>query len=233
MAPLIEAENVHKTYVVGKNTLHILRGVCLSVEPGEAVAVVGASGAGKSTLLHILGGLDSPDRGTVKFKSRDMFGIPRGARTAIRAQGIGFVFQAYHLFPELDVIENTILPAMTGFGQARSMAAMRKKGMELLRAVGLDRRADHRPMELSGGEQQRLALARALMNDPEIVLADEPTGNLDDETGRQVLDHVFSLTTERGHALVMVTHNEKVAARCHRVLHLTDGIIASQPGPGR
>lgn len=243
MAVLIHVDNVDKAYRMGKKPIRVLSGVSLRVDAGETVAIVGASGAGKSTLLHIIGGLDAPDRGTVSFKGVDFYdgdsapvdGAPardsaftrriKSARyrTLARARHIGFVFQAYHLFPELNVFENTILPGMTRLGPAQSDAGIRERGLELLKLVGLSDRAEHRPMQLSGGEQQRLALARALMNDPELILADEPTGNLDDGTGQQVLDYVFSLTRDRGHTLVMVTHNEKVAAQCARTLRLAGG----------
>lgn len=225
MTALLQVENIHKSYTVRDSTLHVLKGASLDVSAGETVAIVGPSGAGKSTLLHIIGALDAPDKGNVRFKDRDLYSVQSRVRTAIRARQIGFVFQAYHLFPELNVLENAMLPAMTGMGPTKSPPEMRQRARELLASVGLSERAEHKPMELSGGEQQRLALARALMNDPELILADEPTGNLDDDTGRQVLDQVFGLAQQRGRTLVLVTHNESLASRCDRTLHLSNGRI--------
>ncbi len=225
MLPLIETSNLHKKYTIEKTSVHVLRGVSFQVCAGETVAIVGRSGAGKSTLLHVLGGLDRPDTGSVAFKGRDLYRQTPRRRNSARARDIGFVFQCYHLLPELDVFENAILPAMSGRGPFSSRRAVRERGMELLEAVGLADHARHRPTELSGGEQQRLALARALMNDPEILLADEPTGNLDSTTSEQVLSYVFGLTQQRKHTLLMVTHNDMIAARCDRVLNLVDGIL--------
>jgi predicted ABC-type transport system involved in lysophospholipase L1 biosynthesis ATPase subunit len=226
MAVLMKADNLHKSYAIMHRTVSVLRGVSFSVESGTSVAIVGASGAGKSTLLHILGGLDTPDSGTVIFQGTDLYRCSAGRRSLIRAKHIGFVFQSYHLLPELTVLENAVLPAMTGKGTVSSFSAMKERARELLSRVGLEERAQHRPMELSGGEQQRLALARALMNEPDFLLADEPTGNLDDETGRQVLDYVFDLARERRHTLVVVTHSEQVAERCSRHIRLNEGILA-------
>lgn len=234
MDMLLIAEGIHKTYTLGRKLIPVLRGASLSVARGETVSIVGASGSGKSTLLHILGGLDEPDAGTVTLCGRHFYTAPGAPDTAVgcarfrqsaRARSIGFVFQSYQLLPELDVLENAILPAMNGIGGMAGSAA-RERGMELLKAVGLADRAAHRPMELSGGEQQRLAVARAMMNNPDILLADEPTGNLDDATGRHVLDHVFNLVRGGNRALVMVTHNERIAGMCDRTLRLADGTLA-------
>lgn len=222
----LSAQGLHKTYRVGATEIPVLRGVSLDVRAGEAVAVTGASGAGKSTLLHLLGGLDRPDRGTVRLDLRDLYALSENARSEVRATRIGFVFQSYYLLPELDVLENVMLPAMSRFGAARAAGRLRRRAAELLDRVGLGARAPHRPAELSGGEQQRAALARALMNDPDLILADEPTGNLDSETGDQVLAHLFGLTRERGRTLVLVTHNDAVAGRCDRRLRLKDGCLA-------
>jgi predicted ABC-type transport system involved in lysophospholipase L1 biosynthesis ATPase subunit len=225
VALLIQADGIHKTYTVRKNPLHVLRGACIEANAGETVAIIGKSGAGKSTLMHILGGLDKPDAGQVVMGGRDLYGISSAQRSKIRASEIGFVFQSYHLLPEMDVLENVMLPAMAMGRAFRSRSGMRTRALELLTSVGLADRADHTPMELSGGEQQRVALARALMNDPKLVLADEPTGNLDGATGGQVLDMLFALTKERGHTLILVTHNDSVAHSCDRVLCLRDGLI--------
>ena len=227
MTALLKAENVHKSYSVGKTDLHIIRGASLEVADGERVAIVGLSGAGKSTLLHILGGLDRPDQGKVFIKGQDLYGLSETKRTGIRSSTIGFVFQSYHLLPEMDVLENIILSAMARMTWVSSYNGARTKAMELLKSVGLEDRADHRPFELSGGEQQRVALARALMNDPMLVLADEPTGNLDRSTGGQVLDNLFSLTKTKDRALVLVTHNDTIAKSCDRILRLNEGVLTT------
>jgi predicted ABC-type transport system involved in lysophospholipase L1 biosynthesis ATPase subunit len=169
--------------------------------------------------------LDQPDAGRVTVAGNDVYGMSRARRTRMRATDIGFVFQSYHLMPEMDLLENVMLPAMALPDWLHGGGPARVRALELLDAVGLADRADHLPMELSGGEQQRAALARALMNQPRLVLADEPTGNLDDATGGRVMDLLLSLTDGRDHALVMVTHNRRVAQRCDRVLQLTDGGI--------
>jgi len=228
---LIRAENVHKTYHIQRTAVNVLCGASVEVRTGETVAIVGVSGAGKSTLMHILGGLDRPDAGRVLVCDRDLYGLASRERAAVRAKTVGFVFQSYHLMPEMDVIENVMLPAMALPRRLRSVRPARERALELLEAVGLSARAAHTPLELSGGEQQRVAIARALMNDPQIVLADEPTGNLDTGTGGQVLDHLFHLTRSRGHALLLVTHSERTAATCDRVLRLKDGLIVSAALP--
>ncbi len=223
---IIEAKNVHRTYSIETSPVEVLKGVSLQIRRGEIVAIMGASGAGKSTLLHILGGLDHPTSGSVMFDGRDLYRIPERGREDIRALRIGFVFQAYHLLPELDVLDNVLLPSMSRFKRWRQEAENRRRALDLLDRVGLADRARHRPTELSGGEQQRVALARALMNEPEVILADEPTGNLDSVTGEQVLHYLFDLTGERGHTVVLVTHNEAVAELCARRLQLVDGCLA-------
>lgn len=221
---ILSADNIHKSYTIQRNTLEILRGASLAVEEQESLAVIGMSGSGKSTLLHILGGLDQPDRGRVCIGADDVYGLSSRRRSALRATRVGFVFQSYHLLPELDVLGNVTLPAMA-LRHGPAPAELRRRGLELLDAVGLAHRRAHRPMELSGGEQQRVAVARALMNAPQLVLADEPTGNLDEETGCQVLDGLFRLTESAGHALVLVTHDRRTAARCKRVLRLERGVL--------
>ncbi|NQU39017.1 MAG: ABC transporter ATP-binding protein [Lentisphaerae bacterium] len=222
---LLIAEKLDKTYHLGKARIDVLRDAELAVRAGESVAIIGASGAGKSTLLHVLGGLDRPDAGRVAVNGVDVYGVSASRRTRLRATDIGFVFQSYHLLPEMDLLENVVLPAMALPDWLHGARRARARARELLASVGLAEREGHLPMELSGGEQQRAALARALMNSPQLVLADEPTGNLDDETGGLVLDLLLSLTLGRGHALVMVTHNRRVAERCDRVLELRDGGI--------
>lgn len=223
---IIEARDVHRTYAMETSPVEVLKGVSLKVRRGETISVTGASGAGKSTLLHVLGGLDHPTAGQVFFEGRDLYALAESRRCEIRALNVGFVFQSYHLLPELDVLENVLLPAMSRLGAWRRLPDIRGRAVQLLERVGLGHRAQHRPAELSGGEQQRAAIARALMNEPEVILADEPTGNLDSVTGDQVLHYLFDLTKERGHTLVLVTHNESVAASCARRLVLRDGTLA-------
>jgi predicted ABC-type transport system involved in lysophospholipase L1 biosynthesis ATPase subunit len=205
-------------------TVDVLRGASLRIGPGETVAVVGRSGAGKSTLLHILGGLDRPDRGRVMLDGRDLYAPAESARAAIRATRIGFVFQAYHLLPDMTVLENVVLPALVR-AAAASRRGARGRARALLERVGLSDRAAHMPLELSGGEQQRVALARALINGPDLVLADEPTGNLDERTGDQILDILFGMTRDSDRSLLLVTHNPSIAARCDRALRIEEGRV--------
>ncbi|MDP6526129.1 MAG: ABC transporter ATP-binding protein [Kiritimatiellia bacterium] len=225
MSSLIKADNIHKTYVLPASTVKVLGGASLEVREGESLAIVGVSGAGKSTLLHCLGALDRPDSGQVYISGEDVYGASGNRRAQIRSAQLGFVFQSYHLLPEMDVLENVMLPAMAVKGFVLNRNKARERALELLSAVSLLPRATHTPMELSGGEQQRVALARALMNDPAIVLADEPTGNLDESTGAQVLGHLFALTRDRDHALVIVTHSETLAGSCDRAVRLVEGVL--------
>ena len=238
--PVVEVAALGRDYRMGTAVLSVLDNISLKVSAGETVAIIGASGAGKSTLLHIIGGLDQPTRGTVRLHERDIYAISARQRTVLRARNIGFVFQFYHLLPELDVLENVMLPAMNsnlgllGFSRAPvqpkqtvARSSPRERALNLLQSVGLIQRAGHLPAELSGGEQQRAAVARALVNEPELLLADEPTGNLDSITGAQVLGVLFDLIRDKKRTLLMVTHNAEVAARCDRVLKLQDGSLIS------
>ncbi len=218
---ILIAEELMRSYTIGKTTLDVLKGVSLGVDTGETVAIMGESGSGKSTLLHVLGGLDNPKAGHVEFKGQSVYGMSAARRARFRAENVGFVFQSFHLLPELDIVENVALPAMA----LRSANAAKERAAELLGEVGLAERVGHRPRELSGGEQQRVALARALMNEPDIVFADEPTGNLDSKTGDKVLHYLFQLVENRGHTLVLVTHSKEVASRCSRQLLLKDGLL--------
>ena len=222
-APALLAEDLRKSYTLHGNRLDILRGAALRAAPGETLAIVGRSGAGKSTLLHVLGGLDKPQGGRVLIAGQDLYGISARRRTRLRAAKIGFVFQAYHLLPEMDLVENVMLPAMALGSLSRRR--MRARAEALLECVGLADRRRHTPPELSGGEQQRAAIARALMNEPPLLLADEPTGNLDAKTGDAVLDLLFRLARERQTLLVMVTHAPATAARCDRTLTLEEGLL--------
>ena len=221
---ILRAEEVHKTYHIGKRAVEVLHGVSLTINRGETVSIMGASGAGKSTLMHILGGLDRPDAGDIFFEDTSLVKMNPAKRSAFRAKRCGFIFQSYHLLPELDVRQNVLLPSMA-VGQTLLSAQnkSRARAEYLLEQVGLAGRMDHRPMELSGGEQQRVAIARALMNDPDLILADEPTGNLDSHTGENILNNLFDLAQSANRTLIMVTHNEAVAGRCQRELILKDG----------
>ena len=219
----LAAKDLHKSYTLHGQKLEILKGASFEALPGDILAIVGRSGAGKSTLLHILGGLDKPDSGEVLVDGQSLYALSGRARTQLRARAIGFIFQAYHLLPEMDIIENVMLPGMALGRLSRS--ELRTRAIELLERVGLGNRLKHRPQELSGGEQQRAAIARALINHPPLILADEPTGNLDATTGDAILDLLFTLTREQQAVLAMVTHNPATAARCDRTLMLTDGIV--------
>ena len=222
--PLLEARAVHKHYILGRRRLDVLRGVTLNVSRGEFVALKGASGAGKSTLLHLLGGLDTPNGGEIYFNGSNLTSLGGAELCRWRNQRVGFIFQAYHLLPELDALENVCLPASL----ARSDAAQaERRARDLLARVGLAERVDHKPFELSGGEQQRVAIARALINEPELILADEPTGNLDSHTGEEIIDLLCAIRAERNATLVIATHDARVAARAPRVVELVDGLIQS------
>lgn len=234
MSSLVEALDIRRSYAVGARTLEVLRGVSLAIDEGGSTAITGMSGAGKSTLLYILAGLDRPTSGRVLYRGRDLYAAGDRERSAIRAQKIGFVFQAYHLLPELTVLENVLLPGLSLAGAFLRGAKLRARAEELLGRVGLAERALHRPNELSGGEQQRVALARALMNGPELLLADEPTGNLDSHTAADILDLLEHLNRERTLTILMVTHDQHSAIRLsHRLLHMLDGTITGEESGGR
>ncbi len=224
---IIEAQGVYKSYRMGAAQVQVLKGADIAVKKGEFVAIVGASGSGKSTLLHILGALDRPDKGVVRFEGRDLNGMGGGELNEYRNKMIGFVFQFYHLLDELNVLENVILPAMVPagvFGWMSKRTGVKKRGLELLKAVGLEERATHKPYQLSGGERQRAAIGRALINEPRLLLADEPTGNLDSATGNGILELLERLN-RAGQTIVMVTHDERVAKRAGRTITLADGKV--------
>jgi lipoprotein-releasing system ATP-binding protein len=220
--PLLEAREVRKTYTIGQRKLEVLRGVSLTMNAGDILALRGASGAGKSTLLHLLGGLDLPNVGEIFFAGQDLQKLSTSDLARLRNQKVGFVFQAFHLLPELSALENVCLPARMA---RTSVAESEERGRDLLKRVGLSERMEHRPYELSGGEQQRVVIARALVNQPELILADEPTGNLDSRTGEEIIDLLCSLRAERQATLVIATHDAKVAARAPTVIELEDGQI--------
>src|SRR5271163_4257233 len=206
---LIEATNIQKIY---PGPLQVLKGVDLAIDAGEVVAIVGPSGAGKSTLLHILGGLDVPKEGQVIFNGQNLYGVSDMKRAQVRNSDMGFVFQSYHLLPELTALENVILPAMIK-ENSRKTSVIEFAGLKLLEQLGMEARASHRPNQLSGGEQQRVAIARALMNGPKVIFCDEPTGNLDSKSGQVVMDTLLGLNQTHGVTVVIVTHDEKVAVR--------------------
>jgi len=226
----IEAQAVQKTYRLGKTTLHVLRGVTFTVQPGEFVAVVGASGSGKSTLLHLLGLLDRPDKGVIRLHGADTQTLSAQRRNRTRCREIGFVFQFYHLLPELNVLENVLLPAKVEASLAGWLSthnACRRRATEVLEHVGLGARMKHRPKELSGGERQRVAIARALMNRPRYLLADEPTGNLDSKTGSRIMKILRRVSEEADQTVVMVTHDANLAAQADRIVRLVDGKLST------
>lgn len=219
---IIEASNINKSYFCFDNALYVLKGINLKIAQGEVVSIIGPSGAGKSTLLHILSGLDRPDQGNVVLDGEDIYHLNDAARAKIRNTKVGFVFQFYHLLPEFTALENVFLPAMVQMRQGRK-EQFEGAGLDLLDKVGLISRAHHKPYQLSGGEQQRVAIARALINKPKVVFCDEPTGNLDSESGEGIINLLMDLNKKNNQALVIVTHDENVAARSHRVVHIKDG----------
>lgn len=228
--PLLEARNVHKAFPIGDRQLGVLHGADLAVKHGERVALVGASGAGKSTLLHVLGLLDRPNEGEVLLDGQDAWKLSVGQRAALRNRAIGFVFQFYHLLPELNAVENVLLPVMISDGVGafrRRRKEYRARATDLLQRFGMDERLKHRPSQLSGGERQRVAIARALFHDPALLIADEPTGNLDRATGEQVLELLLAEQDRRQLALLIVTHDERLAERCERTLHMEDGRVVA------
>jgi lipoprotein-releasing system ATP-binding protein len=227
-APVLTAVNLHKTYRKHAILVPVLRGLELNVYPGEFLSVVGASGSGKSTLLHLLGILDRPDQGSVSLADRRIDNLPYEERDHLRNQTFGFIFQFYHLLPELTALENVLVPQMIAhsiFGWWGRRRELRRRGQELLERVGLGKRLRHKPRELSGGEMQRAAIARALVNRPRILLADEPTGNLDAETGASVVRLLRDLNEQEGLTIIMVTHNLDLVAETDRVVRLTAGRV--------
>ncbi len=222
MSELLRGENLEKVYRLGSNNVEVFRNLQISIEKGERVAIVGASGVGKSTLLHLMGALDRPTAGCVKFHNEVVSNRDDSGMAWFRNQSIGFIFQFHYLLPEFTALENTALPLWMR-GVNKETATSKAKG--LLGAVGLGHRLLHRPAELSGGEQQRVAIARALVGEPELLLADEPTGNLDIETSRSVVDLLFSITREGKRSLVIATHNPEIANAVDRILHMREGAL--------
>ena len=222
--PIIQTEDLARQYRMGQAVVHALRAVSLSVQPGEFVALMGASGSGKSTLLHILGCLDTPSSGCYRLEGRQVARLSRDERARLRNQRIGFIFQSFNLLPRLSALDNVILPLLYG-GKA---SQPRPRAAQALERVGLGPRAHHLPNELSGGERQRVAIARALVTAPAIILADEPTGNLDSATGIEILGLLSELSRE-GRTLILVTHDPRIASFAHRILYMEDGMIVAKP----
>ncbi len=221
--PMLDLRGIVKTYNHGKpNEINVLRGADLTVDQGEVVALVAPSGAGKSTLLHIAGLLDTPDQGQVLINGQDMSGKSDRKRTAVRRDEVGFIYQFHHLLPEFSALENIVLPQLAN-GVSQSVAEVR--ALELLGNVGVADRADHRPAAMSGGEQQRVAFCRALANEPLVLLADEPTGNLDPATSDQVFAALMGLARETGLSALIATHNMELAARMDRVVRMENGVL--------
>lgn len=217
---MIEIKNLIKTFSKDTHTIDVLKGLDLKIERGESLGILGISGAGKSTLINILGTLDHPTSGTVHFEDVDVFAWSEKKLAAFRNAKIGFVFQFYNLLPEFNALENVMMPALIhGFSRLKAAA----KAEIILNEVGLGDRMTHKPGELSGGEQQRIAVARALINEPKVVLADEPTGNLDTHTGKELFKLLLHLNEKKEITFVIVTHNESLSRQCHRVLEMVDG----------
>lgn len=227
---LIQATGIEKSYSRGSNVVPVLRGVDFTAAEGQITTIIGQSGSGKSTLMHLLGSLDRPDAGAIYYRQRRIDNLSRRQRDDYRNREIGFIFQFYHLLPELTTLENVLMPQMIGMSPwmfLRHRKSLRRRSCELLAAVGLEHRLQHRPCELSGGEMQRTAIARALVARPQLLLADEPTGNLDPETGRGVIAILRSLQQQHGLTVIMVTHDERIAAGSDAVVRLVDGVVSA------
>lgn len=222
---ILQAENIHKSYGTKETAVYVLKGIDLEIKNGEFVCIVGPSGAGKSTLLHILGGLDSPDQGKFFLEREDFYALSDVKRAKIRNRKIGFVFQFYHLLPEFTALENVLLPFLIKEDRS-GIGKFKERGTQLLKQVGLAERVFHKPYQLSGGEQQRVAIARALVNEPKIIFCDEPTGNLDSQSGQEVISLLRELNKTNNQTLVIVTHDENIARLSHRVVYIRDGRLA-------
>ena len=220
--PVIKISNLHKRYLQGSNAIHILRGIDVDIERGERVAITGLSGSGKSTLLHLLGGLDTPDEGAIAINGKNINELGEAEQCALRNSALGFVYQFHHLLSECSAEENVAMPLLIG---GEKKAAAMKMARDMLASVGLTQRAEHKPSQLSGGERQRVAIARALVTRPQCVLADEPTGNLDEETAEQVNELMVGLSTALNISFVIVTHNLDLAARMDRQYRLHNGLL--------
>jgi len=230
---VIRTENLKKSFTTDAGEIPVLRGIDLMIGEGEIVGIVGASGVGKSTLLHILGALDRPTSGNVFYDDTDVFSLSRNVLASFRNKRIGFVFQFHHLLPEFSAIENVMMPGLINRSQkpeaGNQPEEIYRKAESLLGEMGLAERKRHRPGELSGGEQQRVAVARALILEPRVVLADEPTGNLDTTTGEELFNIFIDLNKQKRITFIIVTHNESLSRRCHRVLKMVDGRLTDKP----
>ena len=224
---MLQARNIHKSYGDGKKALIVLRGIDLQVEPGEFVAITGPSGAGKSTLLHILGGLDAPTQGQVIFKEENIYKLNGNLLDRIRNERIGFVFQFYHLLSEFTVLENVLMPALIRHKARAAVHQLKEEALRLLKEARLSERIAHFPSQLSGGEKQRVAIVRGLINKPQLLLCDEPTGNLDSKTGEEIISLIKKINSDNQMAVVLVTHNLELAKTADRVYHLKDGILVN------
>ncbi len=224
---MLEAKNIHKVYNDGKQGLAVLKGIALKVEAGSFAAIVGPSGAGKSTLLHILGGLDLPTQGEVMLGNKNIYKLSDAELARMRNEKIGFVFQFYHLLGEFTVLENVLMPALINDDAQGVRQKGREKALGLLNKVGLNDRIAHLPSQLSGGEKQRVAIARSLINDPAILLCDEPTGNLDSQAGGEIIALIKKINAENKMAVVLVTHNTELARQADKVYHLRDGVLVN------
>lgn len=220
---MLKAINLDKSYINGKKELHVLKNINLEIKKNTILAIVGPSGAGKSTLLHLLGGLDLPSSGQVFFEGVDLKSLSDLELSSIRNERIGFVFQFYHLLAEFSTLENVFLPALINGREKKKQ--IQDRALELLNLVGLLDRLNHRPSELSGGEQQRVAIARALMNRPDLLLCDEPTGNLDSQTGSQICSLLLQLKEKKNTTIVIVTHDNNIASIADNIVHIKDGVI--------
>jgi lipoprotein-releasing system ATP-binding protein len=223
---MLEARNIHKAYQDSKRKVSVLKGVDLKIERGKFISIVGPSGAGKSTLLHILGGLDNPTGGHVFFENKDLYSLPDPDLCKFRNRKVGFVFQFYHLLSEFTVLENVLMPLLIGSETSLDRQQLDQEAHSLLKHVGLRERMEHFPGELSGGEQQRVALVRALIHKPAMLLCDEPTGNLDSKTGNEIVALIQKIHRENQMAVVLVTHNMELAGLAEKTYHLKDGLLA-------
>ena len=227
MSGALACTGLWKLYDLGDEPVEAVRGVNLSIKSGEMVAIMGPSGCGKTTLLNVLCGIDDPSAGVVTVSGKQLYGISDDERTGLRATHMGFIFQQFNLLPVLTALENVELPLLVGKVDATKARSMARHALD---SVGLGDRYDHRPAELSGGQQQRVAVARAFVHSPDVILCDEPTGNLDSRTSDEIMDLLIARNRDEGVTLVIVTHDEEIAARCHRVLHMSDGMMVSEEG---
>ena len=227
MSGALSCTGLWKLYDLGDEPVEAVRGVNLSIKSGEMVAIMGPSGCGKTTLLNVLCGIDDPSAGVVTVSGKQLYGISDDERTGLRATHMGFIFQQFNLLPVLTALENVELPLLVGKVDATKARTMARNALD---SVGLGDRYDHRPAELSGGQQQRVAVARAFVHSPDVILCDEPTGNLDSRTSDEIMDLLIARNRDEGVTLVIVTHDEEIAARCDRVLHMSDGMMVAEEG---